>query len=179
MSILSEMQPHLNRPETCKQWSKGQSNSFRSGIMYTSCIWKFSPFRHPITTSVRVLLENMFISKRIDICFRVIREVHAWIMQITMQVPYRTVEVNPLTKKQLKWSGQKKVPVVLLDNELINDSSLILSRLAIELEDPEPEKTSWFGKSTSKVRSGETVCISYCSAADLAIGRHVPPRPCY
>jgi len=31
------------------------------------------------------------------------------------KIPYRVVEVNPLTKTELKWSEYKKVPVVLLD----------------------------------------------------------------
>ena len=65
-----------------------------------------------------------------------------------MQVPYRIVEVNPLTKKQLKWTTHKKVPVVLLDNDLQDDSSLILSRLAVEFEKVQPEPSKgWFSKS--------------------------------
>ena len=44
------------------------------------------------------------------------------------------MEVNPLTKAELKWSDYKKVPVVLLDGEQINDSSAIISRLEAELE---------------------------------------------
>lgn len=64
------------------------------------------------------------------------------------KVPYRTVEVNPLTKKQLKWSEYKKVPVIMLDEEAINDSSLILSRLAVEFEPEDPQKLhrGWFSK---------------------------------
>jgi microsomal prostaglandin-E synthase 2 len=49
-------------------------------------------------------------------------------------LPYRVVEVNPLTKAELKWSDYKKVPVVLLDGkDQLNDSSAIISRLAAEL----------------------------------------------
>jgi hypothetical protein len=44
------------------------------------------------------------------------------------------VEVNPLTKGELKWSQYKKVPVVVLDGEQLNDSSAIISRLAAEIE---------------------------------------------
>ena len=60
------------------------------------------------------------------------------------------MEVNPLTKKQLKWTSHKKVPVVLIDNELVDDSSLILSRLAVEYEPQvEPPKAKgWFAKTT-------------------------------
>lgn len=50
------------------------------------------------------------------------------------KLPYRVVEVNPLTKSELKWSQYKKVPVIVLDdNEQVNDSSAIISRLAAEL----------------------------------------------
>lgn len=50
-------------------------------------------------------------------------------------VPYTTVEVSPLTKRQLKWGPHKKVPVAVLDGpgdggEVVADSSAILSRLA-------------------------------------------------
>ena len=61
-----------------------------------------------------------------------------------MQIPYRAVEVNPLTKKQLKWTSHKKVPVVLIDNELVDDSSLILSRLAVEYEPEVESPKGWF-----------------------------------
>ncbi|KAL4420807.1 hypothetical protein ABPG75_010463 [Micractinium tetrahymenae] len=50
------------------------------------------------------------------------------------KIPYRCVEVNPLTKAELKWSDYKKVPVVLVDGEQVNDSSAIISRLAAEIE---------------------------------------------
>jgi microsomal prostaglandin-E synthase 2 len=50
------------------------------------------------------------------------------------KLPYRVVEVNPLTKSELKWSQYKKVPVIVLDDsEQVNDSSAIISRLAAEL----------------------------------------------
>ena len=67
---------------------------------------------------------------------------------MVLQVPYRVVEVNPLTKKQIKWSNYKKVPVIMLDDEVVNDSSIILSRMACEFEDrpPETTKQGWFSK---------------------------------
>jgi len=34
-----------------------------------------------------------------------------------LQIPYRCVEVNPLTKAELKWSEYKKVPVILIDGQ--------------------------------------------------------------
>ena len=50
------------------------------------------------------------------------------------QIPYRTVEVSPLTKEQLKWSDYRKVPVALLDGEQVVDSTAIITRLAAELD---------------------------------------------
>lgn len=50
------------------------------------------------------------------------------------KIPYRCVEVNPLTKAELKWSEYRKVPVVLVDGQQVNDSSAIISRLAAEAE---------------------------------------------
>ena len=51
-----------------------------------------------------------------------------------LQIPYRTVEVSPLSKKELKWSEHRKVPVAVLDDDILQDSSLIISRLAAEIE---------------------------------------------
>ena len=46
-------------------------------------------------------------------------------------MPYETVEVNPLNKREIKpWSGDyRKVPIAMLDGEQINDSPVIASRL--------------------------------------------------
>ena len=51
-----------------------------------------------------------------------------------MQIPYRTVEVSPLTKKELNWGEHRKVPVAVLDGDILQDSSLIISRLQAEIE---------------------------------------------
>lgn len=47
-------------------------------------------------------------------------------------VPYRVIEVSPLTKRQLKAGapGHTKVPVALIDGETLADSSAIISRIA-------------------------------------------------
>ena len=45
-------------------------------------------------------------------------------------IPYETVEVDPLFKRQIKFSSYKKVPFVMIDGERqIEDSSLIISVL--------------------------------------------------
>ncbi|GBF88381.1 prostaglandin E synthase-like [Raphidocelis subcapitata] len=51
------------------------------------------------------------------------------------KLPYETVEVNPLTKAELKWSDYRKVPVVKMDGgRVAKDSSAIMSELTAELE---------------------------------------------
>jgi len=60
------------------------------------------------------------------------------------KVPYRTVEVNPLTKKELKWSDYKKVPVLVMDGEQYNDSSVIAEELQARFEGE--RKATWFSK---------------------------------
>jgi microsomal prostaglandin-E synthase 2 len=42
-------------------------------------------------------------------------------------VPYRTVEVNPLTKAEIKWSEDyRKVPIALVDGEASMGSAKII-----------------------------------------------------
>jgi microsomal prostaglandin-E synthase 2 len=43
-------------------------------------------------------------------------------------IPYKVVEVNPMGKKELKWSDYKKVPVLVVDGEQMNDSTGCLGR---------------------------------------------------
>lgn len=87
------------------------------------------------------------------------------------QIPYRTVEVSPLTKEQLKWSDYRKVPVAVLDGEQVVDSTAIITRLAAELhaqqaaaaQQQRPAKrTSWlptFGHREQQVR--HTLCAAH------------------
>uniref|UniRef100_A0A0V0HY97 Prostaglandin E synthase 2 n=1 Tax=Solanum chacoense TaxID=4108 RepID=A0A0V0HY97_SOLCH len=44
-------------------------------------------------------------------------------------LPYKIIEVNPISKKELKWSDYKKVPVVLVDGEQMVNSSDIIDKL--------------------------------------------------
>lgn len=39
------------------------------------------------------------------------------------KIPYKIVEVNPLFKKEIKWSDYKKVPILTVDGEQLVDSS--------------------------------------------------------
>lgn len=68
------------------------------------------------------------------------------------KIPYKVVEVNPLTKAELSWSTYKKVPVVKLGEEVLVDSSAIISRLAAEVEGvggAVEKKKAWFGSATA------------------------------
>lgn len=39
------------------------------------------------------------------------------------KIPYEVVEVNPISKKEIKWSDYKKVPILKIDDEQMVDSS--------------------------------------------------------
>lgn len=39
------------------------------------------------------------------------------------KIPYKIVEVNPISKKEIKWSDYKKVPILTVDGEQMVDSS--------------------------------------------------------
>ncbi|CAM6089798.1 unnamed protein product [Calypogeia fissa] len=53
-------------------------------------------------------------------------------------IPYRVVEVNPVGKKELKWSDYKKVPVLVVDGEQLNDSTVIMTTLNKQLKKSDP-----------------------------------------
>ncbi|KAJ1387620.1 Thioredoxin-like superfamily [Sesbania bispinosa] len=44
-------------------------------------------------------------------------------------IPYKVVEVNPINKKEIKWSDYRKVPIVTVDGEQMVDSSDIIDKL--------------------------------------------------
>ncbi|KAI7838862.1 hypothetical protein COHA_007363 [Chlorella ohadii] len=72
------------------------------------------------------------------------------------KIPYRCVEVNPLTKAELKWSEYKKVPVILIDGQQVNDSSAIISRLAAEIDAGALSGGSSKGSKASSKDEGES-----------------------
>ncbi|KAG9135352.1 hypothetical protein Leryth_007123 [Lithospermum erythrorhizon] len=41
-------------------------------------------------------------------------------------IPYKVVEVNPISKKEIKWSDYKKVPILVVDGKQMVDSSAII-----------------------------------------------------
>ncbi|KAL7589687.1 uncharacterized protein LOC111917703 [Lactuca sativa] len=48
-------------------------------------------------------------------------------------VPYKVVEVNPLSKKEIKWSDYKKVPILMVDGQPLQDSSAIIDQMRTKL----------------------------------------------
>ncbi|TKY75262.1 Prostaglandin E synthase 2 [Spatholobus suberectus] len=44
-------------------------------------------------------------------------------------IPFKVVEVNPINKKEIKWSDYKKVPILTVDGEQMVDSSDIIDKL--------------------------------------------------
>ncbi|KAG0563365.1 hypothetical protein M758_8G024100 [Ceratodon purpureus] len=49
-------------------------------------------------------------------------------------IAYKVVEVNPMGKKEIKWSDYKKVPVLVVDGEQMNDSTEIITELTRRIE---------------------------------------------
>jgi len=62
-------------------------------------------------------------------------------------IPYEIVEVNPLSKKEIKWSDYKKVPILMVDGKQLVDSSAIINKLSdmIHPENPvnDDEELKW------------------------------------
>ncbi|XP_055018064.1 prostaglandin E synthase 2 isoform X1 [Boleophthalmus pectinirostris] len=49
-------------------------------------------------------------------------------------LPYEIVEVNPVMRKEIKWSTYRKVPILMVDEEVqLNDSSVIISSIKTHL----------------------------------------------
>nr|XP_016510195.1 PREDICTED: prostaglandin E synthase 2-like [Nicotiana tabacum] len=44
-------------------------------------------------------------------------------------IPYKIIEVNPISRKEIKWSDYQKVPIVIVDGETMLDSSDIIDKL--------------------------------------------------
>uniref|UniRef100_A0A6N2LH75 Prostaglandin E synthase 2 n=1 Tax=Salix viminalis TaxID=40686 RepID=A0A6N2LH75_SALVM len=53
-------------------------------------------------------------------------------------IPYKVVEVNPISKKEIKWSDYKKVPILLVDGEqLVDSSAAIIDKLGNKIHGKE------------------------------------------
>ncbi|XP_076007256.1 prostaglandin E synthase 2 [Genypterus blacodes] len=57
-------------------------------------------------------------------------------------LPYEIIEVNPVMRKEIKWSTYRKVPILMVDSKVqLNDSSVIISSLKTYLIDKEKKFT--------------------------------------
>ncbi|KAJ9553764.1 hypothetical protein OSB04_017809, partial [Centaurea solstitialis] len=66
--------------------------------------------------------------------------------KITMMCHTQVVEVNPLSKKEIKWSDYKKVPILMVDGEPLQDSSVenqAQSQSSTSHVDVEDEEKKW------------------------------------
>uniref|UniRef100_A0A1J3D9W9 Prostaglandin E synthase 2 n=1 Tax=Noccaea caerulescens TaxID=107243 RepID=A0A1J3D9W9_NOCCA len=64
------------------------------------------------------------------------------------KIPYKIVEVNPMNKKEIKWSDYKKVPILTVDGEQLVDSSVIIDSLFQRMhpeisKHEDDEETKW------------------------------------
>ncbi|XP_029016691.1 prostaglandin E synthase 2 [Betta splendens] len=67
-------------------------------------------------------------------------------------LPYEIVEVNPVMRQEIKWSAYRKVPILMVDEDVqLNDSSVIISSL----------KTYLINKRSSKDRSMAEIIRCY------------------
>ena len=70
------------------------------------------------------------------------------------KVPYDVVEVNPMTKGELSWveDGWKKVPIVVVGEEKLNDSSAIIATLTKRFDESGSSASAggWFGGKKSR-----------------------------
>uniref|UniRef100_A0A0R0G4L2 GST N-terminal domain-containing protein n=1 Tax=Glycine max TaxID=3847 RepID=A0A0R0G4L2_SOYBN len=62
----------------------------------------------------------------------------------------KVVEVNPPNKKEIKWTEYQKVPILMVDGEQLNDSSVIIDNLGHKILSKiivdstfEDEETKW------------------------------------
>ncbi|GER57004.1 glutathione S-transferase family protein [Striga asiatica] len=63
-------------------------------------------------------------------------------------IAYKVVEVNPISKNEIKWSDYKKVPILMVDGEQLVDSSDIINRLSKKIHqdeaiDSDGEEKTW------------------------------------
>lgn len=79
---------------------------------------------------------HLLVTRGISDAYFVLLDIKYPLSFLHPQIPYTVVEVNPLTKAELKWSDYKKVPVAVIDGVQYNDSSAIISRLAACFERP-------------------------------------------
>ncbi|XP_068313916.1 uncharacterized protein [Pyrus communis] len=80
-------------------------------------------------------------------------------------IPYKVVEVNPISKKEINWSDYKKVPILKVDGEQMVDSSDIIDKLYLRINHENPVLN---GEEEMKWRSlYERMVAKYTGAAAM------------
>mmetsp|Transcript_6411 Transcript_6411/g.19392 ORF Transcript_6411/g.19392 Transcript_6411/m.19392 type:complete len:271 (+) Transcript_6411:71-883(+) len=61
------------------------------------------------------------------------------------KVPYSTIEVNPLSKREMKFTDYKKVPLAIMDGEKVTESDVIMDKVRSlgEKDPPTAEELKW------------------------------------
>ncbi|XP_036434495.1 prostaglandin E synthase 2 isoform X2 [Colossoma macropomum] len=76
-------------------------------------------------------------------------------------IPYETVEVNPVMRQEIKWSGYRKVPILMVNGTVqLNDSSVIISALMTYLMSKEkmiPQILACYPEMKAKNEHGKEV----------------------
>ncbi|XP_056449152.1 prostaglandin E synthase 2 [Gadus chalcogrammus] len=76
-------------------------------------------------------------------------------------LPYEVVEVNPVMRKEIKWSTYRKVPILMVDGDVqLNDSSVIISSLktySVTKKKSLAEVLGYYPEMRSKNDSGKEV----------------------
>ncbi|KAF2309122.1 hypothetical protein GH714_000674 [Hevea brasiliensis] len=67
-------------------------------------------------------------------------------------IPYKVVEVNPISEKEIKWSDYKKVPILMVDGEQLVDSSVIIDKLGSKVSKKKIDLASSNGGEEEKWR---------------------------
>lgn len=67
-----------------------------------------------------------------------------------LKIDYSSVEVNPLTKKEIKFSNYKKVPIAVIGGQTIKESSDIIEFLTKNLNVENSLPSGFFSKDTQK-----------------------------
>lgn len=85
------------------------------------------------------------------------------------RIPYRSVEVNPVTKKEIAWSSYKKVPQALIGGEAVHGSGDIIMAL-LPRERAAPTASRWsFGKAAPPARPIEGEELKYFTWVDTVL----------
>lgn len=99
-----------------------------SGVSGVSVATSFAePAKKPLAATERATRENPLLLYQYEVCpwcnkVKAVLDFH--------NAPYKTVEVDPIFKSQLKFSDYKKVPVLLTPGgEQLNDSEQIIENI--------------------------------------------------